>query len=296
MKKNVIKGAIAAGILGSVIFSTTIGEKDNTYASNKLYSLTPDELDAYDEYDYEALLKDYEDGLLDQTNAIGTNESSYPVSAVISFDETTKTKSADTLLDEILGYTDGNSYKREETYLPPKEEETYTLPNNEIPVVTSDESYNNADRAVISYFQEAKNKMQEYLASDDYINLKAKAKSIVVTGIDFLFYDGTIKGFTRKELTEKGKEEIINSVSETFEFIDEYYPGFSESLGSKYNRAKEYLSEKFVMVLDKVKDWLGEDNYNALGEELSGLGSDFSDIGSLLGDIFDEHYQGWKLK
>lgn len=298
MKKSILTGAIAVGVVGTVLFATTVGDKEEIITpKEELYSLTPDEIDAYDEYDYEELLKDYE---------VKTARIAYPVSAAITENDNVKLKSADTdILGDILSYTDGNKSSDTSSYVPvqnntqtytqpqteysyvePQVENNYSLPNETNP---DNYGYNNADREVISYFNEAKEQMREYLNSDDYTNLKAKAKSIVVTGVDFLFYDGTIKGFTRKELTEKGKEEIILSVAEAFDFIDEYYPGFSDSFGSKYTKVKEFLSEKFAGALDKVKDWIGTDEYAALGE-------DFKDIGDILTDVLDEHYQGWKMK
>ena len=295
MKKSLLTGAITAGLLGTLVFSTTVGDKEEIiYPKEELYSLTPDEVDAYDEYTEEEL---------EQQFKVQSARVSYPLSAAISKNDSVKVKSADIdILGDILSHTDGknnsytpsttNNYVQPQTnYVQPEteyhyveevKEETYTTP-------VVNEEYNQADKDVLSYFSRAKEEMQRYLASDDYANLKAKAKSIVVTGIDFLFYDGTIMGHTRNELTEKGKETVIKSGEEALLFLDDYFPGFSDSFEYKYSRAKEFLSEKFVNVLDKVKEWIGEEEYNTLGE-------DFKEIGSTIADVFDEHYQGWKKK
>ena len=285
MKKSLLTGAITAGLLGTLVFSTAVGDKEEIITpSEELYSLTPDEVDAYDEYTEEEL---------DELFKVQSARVSYPLSAAISENDNVKVKSADIdILGDILSHTDGknDSYTPSTTknYVQPEteyhyvEEETYSTP-------VINEEYNQADRDVISYFSKAKEEMQRYLASDDYANLKAEAKSIVVTGIDFLFYDGTIKGHTRKELTEKGKESVIKYCEDALLFLDEYFPGFSDTFGSKYTKAKEFLSEKFAYALDKVKEWIGEEEYNTLGE-------DFKEIGSTIVDVLDGHYQGWKMK
>ncbi len=163
-------------------------------------------------------------------------------------------------------------------------------------VIDNTDNLSNEDKSVISYFTDAKEKLKEFAQSDDFTNIKIKAKEIVVKGIDFLFYDGDINGITREKLTEEGKKEVIASIEATVEFLDEYFPGFSDSFGNKYTAAKLYLSQKFVNVLDKVKEWIGEDNYSSLGEEFSSIGEDFGDVFGILGDVLDEHYQSWKLK
>ena len=305
MKKSVLTGAIAVGVIGSILFANKVGDNEdiliNTNNGERLYSLTPDEIDAYDEYDYEELEKEYQKK---------SARIAYPVSAAMTENDNVKVRAGNTdILGDILSYTDGrrpsdtNSYvpveNNTQTYTQPQTEYTYVepqynnqfLPNETNPnnVIYNSNAYNNADKSVMSYFSEAKEQMQQYLNRDDYNSLKEKAKSVVVTGIDFLFYDGTIKGFTRQELTEKGKEEIIASTAEMFIFLDQYFPGFSESFEAKYIKAKEFLSGKFASALDKVKDWIGTEEYNALGE-------DFRDIGNTIVDVFDEHYQGWKIK
>ena len=289
-----IKRTAFIGLIGGVLLNSgcAIKKTSNLYETNKegerLYSLTPEEIDPYDELTEEEIEAVYKEGSL-----------KYPISASIETYDSVRTKSADTL-DELLQIADGkvpvdNVYNND-SYVSNND-------NSYVPVyenketeedITSDE-LNEADRRVLSYISDAKEKMQEYLQKDEITLLKSKAKSLVVTGIDFLFYDGTIKGFTRKELTSKGKEEVMNSISETLYFIDTYYPGFSSTFGEKYTKAKEYVSEKFVGLLDKVKDWIGEDNYSSLGEEFSSLGEDIQGLGEVLGSIFDDKYQGWKM-
>ena len=156
--------------------------------------------------------------------------------------------------------------------------------------------FNSADRSVISYFSDAREVINNYLNSSDYTNLKSKAKGLVVTGIDFLFYDGTIKGYTRKELTEKGKEYIMKYISDTLVELDYYFPGISDTILDKYGKAKSTIIEKFRNILGYVKGWMGEEYYDMFGEEFTDIIDDFGDLGSIIGSLFDDKYQSWKLK
>ncbi len=171
--------------------------------------------------------------------------------------------------------------------------------STQAPVVSDDislDGLNKADRSVISYFSDARELLRNYTNSSDYTNLKSKAKSLVITGIDFLFYDGTIKGYTRKELTEKGKAYIMQYIADTLEELDYYFPGMSDTILSKYGVAKEYIKEKFKNIMGYVKDWMGEDYYEMFGDEFGELFGDFGDIGGLIGSLFDDKYQQRKLK
>lgn len=168
---------------------------------------------------------------------------------------------------------------------------SYAEPKNE-----KTNGLNKADNAVISYFDSIQNKISEYKVNLDYNSLKSKAKELIITGIDFLFYDGTIKGYTRKDLTEKGKEHIMNYIASTLEDLETIYPGITDIILNKYGTAKDYLKEKFSSILGYLKDWVGEDYYNMFGNEFSEFKEDLGDLGDILGSFLDYKYQEWKLK
>lgn len=151
-----------------------------------------------------------------------------------------------------------------------------------------DKVLNEADDTVTSYFTEANERLKQYAQSEDFETLKREAKNVFTDGIDFLFFDGEIDGFTRKQMTEEGKKSVINSLNGTLEFLDEYFPGFSDTFGRKYKIAKSYLDERFVGFLDLVKNWIGEDTYDGIGN----MGHDFfKDLGTLwntLGDAYQK--------
>ncbi len=52
------------------------------------------------------------------------------------------------------------------------------------------------------------------------------AKSTFITLVDFIFYDGTIKGVTFDELTESGKQKVLELASKIDNSLEEKSPGY----------------------------------------------------------------------
>ena len=67
--------------------------------------------------------------------------------------------------------------------------------------------------------------------------------------------------------------------------IEEWFPGLLDKLGSKYEIAKMFINEKYVEYLDKIKLYLGEEDWNAL-----------VDIKDKLRDSFNNKKTEWILK
>lgn len=228
----------------------------------------------------------------------------YPVSHNITkYSVGTVTSSEEDFLQELFGDVYEKEEKNDTTQVAPEQiEESVIVPEleeemvedieNTIEVEENVATYNEADEKVSSHFDKAKEKLKQYAQSEDYVTLKREAKKMFTEGIDFLFFDGEIDGFTREQMTEQGKKDIMNTIEGTGIFLDQYFPGFSDSFGQKYSSAKEYLGEKYVTVLDKVKNWIGEDTYQGISD----MGRDFvENVGELL-DILGDSYQGWKMK
>ena len=218
-------------------------------------------------------------------NVTHVNGVMYPVASGISSYDSGKDL-ADDLFRRICGYEDGEDSED----LDISDSNEYSSLDEHS--IENDEEYNNEDKKVIDYFNEGKETLKEYAESEDYDNLKRKAKEIIVKGIDFLFYDGKINGITRDKITEEGKKEVIESVESTIEFIDGYFPEFSTGLGQKYSKARDFLREKRDKGLESFRKWLGEDTY----EGFSRMGEDFIKDVQDLWDIIGESYGSWKLK
>ncbi len=239
----------------------------------------------------------------EELGAVRIGPAQSPIVSEIGKHETSLSTSE---IDEFLKELYGDSVETEEekkytpTYIEPSTEaETEKMVDDleeEINKEVDEEKLNNADEKVISYFDAARERLKEYAQSEDYATLKREAKKVVTDGIDFLFYDGEIDGFTRKQLTEEGKKDVMNTIESTVSFLDEHFPGFTDSFGHKYTSVKLYLDEKFVGLLDRIRGWVGEDASEAFGQSSSNLYDEFGDSIDKFVGIIDGNYQEWKLK
>ena len=303
MSKKILKRLALLGIVGGVVVCTgyTISDDVKEAYKEELYSLTPDEVDAYDEYDIDELERElngeYSDELYRrETYTIPVvHEASYysPVSTmVVSYDgnalndlfNRTDEKVSDS--NSYNGNINNNSYSNEVNSNSTYYDVEVPSNNHNNPVVTT-----NPDQVVTGYFDSELRDMNNYLASDDYDNLKSKAKEIITTGIDFLFFDGTINGIDKDKVSEEAKKSIMLNITSTLDFIDEFYPGFSTSFGIKYLKAKEFLNEKYLGALDVVKNLIGEDAYGSASDFFSDMKETYGKAKEEISDL----YQGWKM-
>lgn len=93
-----------------------------------------------------------------------------------------------------------------------------------------------------------------------------KAKDGFITVIDFLFYDGTIADTTFAELSNKAKEKVIIFTSNLIEKVDVKYPDFRMTLSEKYQDASTFVVEKKKILVNKVKESLGDEKVNQISE------------------------------
>ena len=147
-----------------------------------------------------------------------------------------------------------------------------------------------------TFFEDAKQEIIAYIESEEFELLKEKGKYYVTTGIDFIFFDEPINGVYFDDLTDQLKQDILRDVKALDETIMAYYPNYKETISSKYEIASEFLSDKYYAALDYIKDYLGEENYNAIGEIKDQVLGDVGDKADEVIDDIKELYKGWKNK
>lgn len=115
--------------------------------------------------------------------------------------------------------------------------------NNEINNI----KYSNNDTLVISELENLNNNVDELLNSKDITNIKDKAKAIFITTVDFIFFDGEIKGVKFDDLTNKAKEKVLNIVSIIDLKIENKFPNYKETISettkNAYNKASSLIKE-----------------------------------------------------
>lgn len=139
------------------------------------------------------------------------------------------------------------------------------LNDNENKETIKNDNYNEKDNIVID---ELNNTLKNIEKSTRDENFKDKASSTFISIVDFLFYDGTIKGISFDELTEKGKEKVLEISSKIDVKLEEKCPGYKEKISNStskaYQKASKIIKKGAKNINDFAKSALGDENYQAI--------------------------------
>lgn len=139
------------------------------------------------------------------------------------------------------------------------------LNDNENKKTIKNDNYNEKDNIVID---ELNNTLKNIEESTQDENFKDKASSTFISIVDFLFYDGTIKGISFDELTEKGKEKVLEISSKIDVKLEEKCPGYKEKISNStskaYQKASKIIKKGAKNINDFAKSALGDENYQAI--------------------------------
>ena len=117
------------------------------------------------------------------------------------------------------------------------------------------EVQNEADKKMINYFSSAKAELQSLNNSSSVDKVKSKGKEYFITMADFLFY---------------GKDKTKSVLWKIFGEIDgqviKVYPNYKDDLGDAYSTIKDVSSTTYTKAMEKIKETIGEDNYNKVGD------------------------------
>lgn len=190
-------------------------------------------------------------------------------------------------------------------YLDKIEEKNYKeyVNNAQNQMVTQQELYDNhtfpnreEQTKELTYFEEAKEKLKELASKDNVEEIKTKGKEYIITGIDFIFYNKPINGVYFNDLTDDAKKSVIKSLKSIDSAIIEYYPNYKEEISSKYTTAVAFLDEKYIYSLDKIKEFLGEENFEAIGNASNELKENAKDTFEETSSYIKKKYNEWKNK
>lgn len=164
------------------------------------------------------------------------------------------------------------------------------------------------DNTVINEMNDTLNSINKESSSS---NFSDKAKATFISIVDFLFYDGTIKGVTFNELTDEGKHKVLELANKIDVKLEEKAPGYKDNISntasSAYNKASEIIKNGASNLNSFAKEKLGDENYNSIIDAkdelvkysknaLNLVGNTGSKIFSNTKDKLNEWYQNFKNK
>lgn len=167
-------------------------------------------------------------------------------------------------------------------------------------------NYSTKDNTVIN---EINNTLDSIDTESNSSNFSDKAKATFITIVDFLFYDGTIKGITFNELTDDGKQKVLEIANKIDAKLEEIEPGYKDKISSAtsnaYNKASEIIKSGASSLNDFAKEKLGDENYNSIIDAkdelvkysknaLNLVGSAGSKLFSSTKDKLNDWYQNFK--
>ena len=167
---------------------------------------------------------------------------------------------------------------------------TETTENN---TSTTNEVENNEVQETFDNFTTEKNEISDLINKKNFEEAKEKGKEFFINGVDFIFYDKEYKGITFDDLKEEAKEETLNNLNIIDGWIMQLKPDYKETLQEKYKVVADFVNEKYLYVLDKIKEYLGEENYNAITDIKNKLKNDLSNFGNNLSDNIKNKANEW---
>lgn len=157
------------------------------------------------------------------------------------------------------------------------------------------------DTEVIAYFTNLDNNLDNYNQDK---SIGKKLKEGFVTIVDFLFYDGEIKGKTFDELSNTAKIKVLQIAFSIDEKIDKYFPGYKEEISTTSKKIYTSVKSKAIELYLNITTSICEKDATTCEtakEGLSNLKTNFSltwdfikDIGTTGLNKLKEWYEIWK--
>lgn len=195
---------------------------------------------------------------------------------------------------------------KEETKGKERYEEVPKKNNETIKNEVTKPSLSNKDNTIINEMDNTLNSINTESSSS---NFSDKAKATFISIVDFLFYDGTIKGVTFNELTDAGKQKVLELANKIDVKLEEVSPGYKDKISSTtsnaYNKASEIIKSGASSLNNFAKEKLGDENYNSIIDAkdelvkysknaLNLVGSAGSKLFSSTKDKLNDWYQNFK--
>lgn len=159
-------------------------------------------------------------------------------------------------------------------------------------------TYSNNDEVVINSLESSLTKINNGDGSDS--SFADSAKGVFVSIVDFLFYDGEINGVTFDELTDSGKQKVLEIASKVDSAIETKIPGYKETISDTaskaFNKASEIIKSGANNLNNFAREKLGEENYQSIIDAKDELVYYTKNAISFLGDVGGKVFNSVKDK
>ena len=159
-------------------------------------------------------------------------------------------------------------------------------------------TYSNNDEVVINSLESSLTKINNGDGSDS--SFADSAKGVFVSIVDFLFYDGEINGVTFDELTDSGKQKVLEIASKVDSAIETKIPGYKETISDTaskaFNKGSEIIKSGANNLNNFAREKLGEENYQSIIDAKDELVYYTKNAISFLGDVGGKVFNSVKDK
>ena len=124
-----------------------------------------------------------------------------------------------------------------------------TITSDKINITNEKTENKNADEEIIAYMKETEGYFND-------MSLQEEIKVRFIAIVDFLFYNGTIKNYTLNDLSSKAKLQVLKIALSIDNKIENYIPGYKESItsttGKVYTGIKTKIIEVYLNTTTKI--------------------------------------------
>ena len=164
--------------------------------------------------------------------------------------------------------------------------------------ISETSNYSNNDEVVINSLESSLTKINNGDGSDS--SFADSAKGVFVSIVDFLFYNGEINGVTFDELTDSGKQKVLEIASKIDSAIESKIPGYKETISDTasraFNKASEVIKSGANSLNNFAREKLGEENYQSIIDAKDELIYYTKNAINFLGDVGGKVFNGVKDK
>ena len=126
---------------------------------------------------------------------------------------------------------------------------------------------NEADEIILESFNTLDENIKQNINSEEILE---KGKAYFVFCVDFLFYDGEIKGYKFSDMTDAAKQQLLIDITNIDGLISSKYPNYKETINEEssnaYKKASEIIKEGSKNIKEFSREKLGEENYEKIGK------------------------------